>query len=112
MLSWAQAFGQQFAVGLFFVIVGAGACVLAELIIPIEKQSVKSWFRGLGFWVIFVSATVAVRMVTAELFRYFGLHAAFSIDLRWVATSDRWIVVLLGYVVLPFVPWLIFDFLV
>src|SRR5205823_10715362 len=76
------------------------------------KQSLKSWARGFGFWIIFIAASVAVMLPGAALLRYFGLHAAFSIDLRWLASSDRWITAAFGYVVLPFVPLLIFDFLI
>lgn len=103
------AFLNEWIVSFAVFAVSAAACTLAELIAPAEKQTWASRLRACLFWSIFLAATVAVVLPVQTLIQNAGLKPLISLDLRAALETQNPLLLGASYILLPFLPNLLFD---
>lgn len=92
-----------------FVIV-ALLCTVTEVVVCGERQTWVSRVRGFWFSALFIAAGTAFTGLVFEGLRRSGLRPLFTVDLPWTEQSPDVVALILGYTVLPFVGFLLFDF--
>jgi sterol desaturase/sphingolipid hydroxylase (fatty acid hydroxylase superfamily) len=99
----------EWTVSLAAFALSAIACTLPELLAPIEQQSWASRLRACLFWSLFLAAAVLVVVPVQSLIHHAGLKPLISIDLRAAIEVQNPVLLVLSYLLLPFLPSLLFD---
>ncbi len=88
----------------------AGACTVLEFVLPVERsQSIAGKLRGILFtWVYFMTGAIAV-LIVQQMLASLGWPPLLKLDLSWSTHSGNWLVLALGYTILPFSALLVSD---
>jgi sterol desaturase/sphingolipid hydroxylase (fatty acid hydroxylase superfamily) len=102
-------FAQTWLASLAVVVFSAIGCAAIEYFAALEKQSFQNRVRALLFWSVFLAATAAIVVPVQALVRLVGIEPLFSLDLTTALTNQQWPLLVLGYALLPFAPYFLFD---
>jgi sterol desaturase/sphingolipid hydroxylase (fatty acid hydroxylase superfamily) len=97
------------AQNLYTFVTVALLCSVTEVVACGERQTWVSRVRGFLFSAAFIAAGTAYTTVVFEGLRHVGVQPLFSLNLAWTQQSPSLMVLALGYTVVPFVSFLLFD---
>jgi sterol desaturase/sphingolipid hydroxylase (fatty acid hydroxylase superfamily) len=85
-------------------------CTVTEVVASGERQTWLSRVRGFLFSAVSIAAGTAFTALVFEGLRRLGLQPLFTLNLAWAQQSPNVMALILGYTILPFVGFLLFDF--
>lgn len=99
-----------FAGRMAVILVASFVCALPEILAPIAKQAWRTRLRSLVFWALHIIGSVCVLVPASAVLNRLGLRQLFAFDFSHATESHSIGLVIAGYVLLPLLPVLIFDF--
>jgi sterol desaturase/sphingolipid hydroxylase (fatty acid hydroxylase superfamily) len=93
-----------------YVIPASLAGTLLEVLIPGERQSVRSRLRAIPIWIVFILIGVSSGALLQSLLALLHMRPLISMDLSKTTSSKDFMVLIVAYTIFPALGFFLYDF--